>query len=705
MKFTSYSFVFLSLFYTSACTPSKYADPLSPEASLQSIDLNPDFKIELFAAEPLVMDPVGMAFDEYGRVFVVEMPDYPTKPETGKGRGRIKMLTDSDGDGRMDKAILFAENLSEASSILPWKGGLLVTAAPNIWFMKDTNGDLQADLQEKLFDGFYSERVENQLSSLTLGIDNWIYVANYGQPGKVRALRPKNRKELDVLGADFRFRPDKNKFEREMGNAQFGQTFNDWGHRFITENTVRIQQIVMPWRYANRNPYMPTHKGAMDISDQDNTMFQVTPAPYWRAERTRRRNERFQQQGLDRVEYAEDYFTAASGGIVYTGHTFPKAFQGNYFVGDVAGNLVHRDLLVADSLSPVYKAVKRFRKDTNKEFLSSSDPWFRPVSFTVGPDGALYVIDFYRQHVETPESIPDDLKEDMAFKNGENRGRIYKITPVTPASSEQAAYNLGAMSSKLLVGLLSFPNQWQRLQAQRLLLERQDKSIVPTVLALQANATDPLARLHALFVLEGLGALSPAALLAALHDPHPGVREYGAMLAENTPSLTSEVAKMVEDSSVRVAYQATLSLGGSQGPNITEAMRKVLIKRGQDPWLRMAVLSGHTAQSTVLLDSLKYHSAYFDSTTADRIQFIEDFAFIQGAKNKDRDLVKMLDCLADTTLPHYQTWTKSLISGLVHGRKYQSDNNRLGPLTKERLSQLALKSDDPSKELLDALLK
>ncbi len=503
MKYKLLLLSFLITLLQTACTPNRYVDALSPEDALKSFDLNSEFNIEIFASEPVIMDPVDLVFDEKGRAFVVEMPDYPFKPEQGKGLGKIKMLTDTDGDGRMDKATIFAENISEATSVLPWKGGLLVTAAPNIWYMKDTSGDGKADVKEILFQGFFENNSEAQITNLRFGVDNWIYASNHGQAGTVTAIKGNKQKELDMRGADFRFRMDTDEFEQETGNAQFGQTFDDFGHRFMTENSVRIRQAVIAWRYAHRNKFMAAKSGVLDISDKDNTMYQVTPAPYWRAERTKRRNKQYQEQGLDRIEYAEDYFTGASGGTVYTGHTFPEAYQGNYFVGDVAGSLIHRDLLIPDSISPAFQALRDTKVEDHKEFLSSSDPWFRPANFTVGPDGALYVIDFYRQHIETPVSIPDDLKADMDFMNGSDRGRIYKITPKNPAQESTELKDLSTVTAAELVELLAHPNQWYRLNAQRLLLERQDKSVVPQLKEMMAVAS-PKAKLHAFYVLEGL---------------------------------------------------------------------------------------------------------------------------------------------------------------------------------------------------------
>jgi putative membrane-bound dehydrogenase-like protein len=241
-----------------ACSHKRYADPLSPEEALKSFQLNEDFNIEIFAAEPFILDPVDLVFDEEGKAYVVEMPDYPYPPKEGKAAGRIRLLMDTNGDGRIDKSPVFADSLSEATSIFPWKGGLIVTAAPYIMYLKDTNGDFRADTREVLFSGFFNKNSEAQITSLRFGIDNWIYANNRGQDGLIDFSRKADTSHVSVRGADFRFRLDKDQFEPETGPGQFGQMLDRWGHRFFTENSIHIEQPVIPWRYLHRHPYLPS---------------------------------------------------------------------------------------------------------------------------------------------------------------------------------------------------------------------------------------------------------------------------------------------------------------------------------------------------------------------------------------------------------------------------------------------------------------
>ncbi|MBS1750250.1 MAG: dehydrogenase, partial [Bacteroidetes bacterium] len=365
--------------FTSSCKQkSRYPGPLSPEESMKTFRFAENFKAEIYATEPLVVDPVTMQFDEEGNAYVVGMLD-AYKPDSVKGKGKIVLLKDLNQDGRADTAIIFADSLKEASSILPWKGGLLIAAAPNIMYYKDTDGDGRADLKEIVFTGFFTGNEEAQITNLSFGVDNWIYANNTGQAGEVSFTREPDAPKLKMHGADFRFRLDRNQFELTTGSGQFGLALDDWGHRFFTTNSIHISEVVTPKRYLLRNPYLPVSfgTGSLNISDHDPLMYQISETPYWREERTKRRNKDYQENHLDRVEYARDHFTAASGGTFYGGDAFPEEYYGNIFTGDVSGNLVHRDILSVQDSFPYFVA-KRGLQEKDKEFLASTDTWFRP---------------------------------------------------------------------------------------------------------------------------------------------------------------------------------------------------------------------------------------------------------------------------------------------------------------------------------------
>ena len=570
-----------------ACSGPNYPGPLTPEEALGSFQLREGFAIEVFASEPYINDPVDVEFDEFGNFYVVEMLDYPDKPPPGRSRSRIRYLEDTDGDGRFDNSIIFKDSLNEATSILTWKQGLLVCAAPHILYLKDTDGDMISDTEEVLFTGFFANNSEAQITNLKFNVDNWIYASNYGHPGEIEYLRRPQQPAVSIQGTDFRFRLDNNSFEPAAGSTQFGQAIDDWGNRFGTQNTVHLSQIVVPWRYLVRDATIATKAPVENISDHDLDMFQLTPAPYWRAERTRRRQKSYEEQNLDRIEWAEDHFTGSAGGTVYNGDLFPKQYQGSVFTGEVAGNLVHRDQL-SRGKGPLYVAA-RATEDLDSEFLASTDSWFRPANMEVAPDGSLLVVDMYRQHIETPLSIPEDLKEDMDFYNGEDKGRVYRIFP-EKTNFKDLVYP-GEMSTKELVTLLEHPHGWWRLTAQRLLIERNDPLAINHVVDRYEHSESPVARLHAMYVLEALGGITEEIILRALQDAHPQLRKRGIQFAEEYSNLLPEIIDLADDQDIDVVFQVALSLGYFQGEEVDQALERLSVKYADDPWFQKAIQS------------------------------------------------------------------------------------------------------------------
>lgn len=641
----------------------KYPGPLAPDKALESIKVIDGLKVELFAAEPLVTDPVTMEFDEDGNCYVVVMADYPNKPEPGKEKGHIRVLRDTDGDGKADTSIVFADKLSEGTSILPWKGGLLVTAAPEILYMKDTTGDFVADTREVLFSGFFKDNPETQITNLRFGVDNWIYANNRGQDGNVTYKEKPGVAPLSVKGADFRFRLDRGLFELETGPGQFGQAVDDYRNRFVTENSIHIQQILIPWRYTHRHDFLPSTRSIKNISDHDPIMYQESATPYWRAERSKRRNQEFQEKKLKRVEYERGHFTGASGGTFYNGDALPKQFYGNIFTGEVAGNLVHRDILTS-SPDSVFFTAKRAPEEANREFIYSEDTWFRPVNFSTGPDGYLYVLDYYRQHIETPVSIPDDLKADMDFYNGSDKGRIYRVMPAG-GTYKKAAPALSKVSSDSLVQLFSHPNQWYALQAHRLLVERQDRSIIPALQNMFRQSTDPRGRLHALYVLEALDALNAGIVKEALADGSNDVKEHAAILAESYPALLPELLAIVKEAPAKLTLQAALSIGQFNNDQVTAALAQVMERFGDSRVIQMGVLSSNAGSAPALLNVLFKGVAAADSVKLPNV-FIHDFSYVIGNRNDKTQLAQFVSLLEQPSMA-FNKRQDIAIKGFVNG--------------------------------------
>lgn len=619
---------FLSVF--SCAERPRYPAALTPAQALKAFELEDGFAIDVFATEPVIADPIDLVFDENGKAYVVEMGDYPYKPEAGQGKGKIKVVYDTDGDGVADSAVVFAEGIADATSVLPYDGGLLVAAAPSITFYKDTDGDDVADHEEVLFSGFFEDNSEAQITSLRFGVDNWIYANNNGQRGAVRFTRRPDLGEVVLAGKDFRFRLDRNLFEAESGTGQFGLTMDDWGHRFFTQNTWHLQTAPIPDRYLNRHPDMPSYGSVANIYGADLRAYPISAPPYWRVERSEGRQRQYDAAGLDRVEHTWGHFTGASGGMMYNAALFPEAYHGSVFTAEVALNLVHRDVIEHIDSGP-FVVGKRAPEGIEKEFLASTDPWFRPVNATVGPEGALYVVDMYRQHIETPVSIPDTLKEDMDFLLGSERGRIYRIYPEgkRPGLDRPA---LGKKTSPELVSILGHENQWWRLQAQRLLIERQDRTVVGQVGGLLTAHADPRTRLHALYVLEGLEGLSAELVGGALGDSHPQVRRHALMLAERYPELLQAVTELAADPEAEVAFQAALSLGEfGEKPAVVDALAGLAVSYGDDPWFRKAILSSRTGSSYTLYALLDRQGSAANGSQGSP-EFLGELAFAIGSR-------------------------------------------------------------------------
>ncbi len=627
------------------------SEPLArtPQESLLAMKLSEDFKVELFLSEPQVMSPVEMVFDENGRIYVAEMLDYPDDPPPGKpARSRIRLLEDIDGDGKYEKATVYADQVLQVSGILPWKGGLLVTSAPDILWMKDEDNDGRADTRKVLFTGFGKVNPEARITNLRYGLDNWIYAANNGNEGKITSPDHPEHPAVLIRGADFRFHPLSGAFEAASGPAQFGSSFDDWGNQFITQNTIHVRHVVLPMSYIARAPLLNVRAYAEDISDHGRPsvpMFALTGPQAWRMERTKLRQQRYQEQGLNRTEHVSGYFTAASGGTVYTGDAFPEEYRGSLFTGDVSGNLVHRDVL-----KPAGVTFSASRAREGVEFLASTDVWFRPCNFANAPDGALYVMDVYRLFIETPESIPEEIKKGMDFYAGDKLGRIYRVVSNKPVHQRGLNPGLGTKSVSELVKQLENSNGWHRQTAQRLLVERQEKTAVPELEELARQSAVPQARVQALCTLEGLGSLDEPLVLHALEDAHPRVREHAVRLSEPFLSRSQLVVKSVlgrvRDEDPRVQFQLAFSLGQLKDKRALDALGDLAIRRAGDEWFRLAVLSSVNDAASPFFHLLRAKHSQFEST-----ELFAQLAALIGARHVPAEVALFLRSLAGLKEP------------------------------------------------------
>lgn len=666
----------LTILFSACAKKKKYEDSRTPEESIETFGILQGFKAEVFAAEPQVMDPVELTFDEDGNSYVIEMGDYPYKAVRGQGKGIIRKLIDTNGDGKIDTAVVFAEKLESGTSILPWEGGLLVTAAPELLFLKDTTGDNRADIREVLFTGFFQDNSEAQITSMRYGVDNWIYANNGGQAGEITFTRKPNVPALQIKGGDFRFRLDKGLFEVESGAGQYGMDMDDLGHRFYTNNSRHISNSPIAARYLKRHGHM-NFKSVVNIYAAEPVMYQATPAPWWRAKRTEARQKEYDKEKLDRKEYAEGRFTGASGGTIYAGDTYPKSFYGSHFIGDVAGNLVHRDVIELSNDGPFFSA-KRSPEEEKREFIAATDPWFRPCNFTLGYDGNLYMIDMYRQHIETPVSIPDSLKMDMDFDQGNKFGRIYRIVSTEAKPKKELPPHMTKQFTQELIPYLGHPNRWWRLNAQRVIIQRKDKAAIPALTKLFNENKNPITRLHALYTLEGLDALNVDLVGKALTDGNAGLREHGAILAERFPQLSGQLIKTINDPVGLVALQGILGAGQLPANQVVSAFASVIEKKYADMWFTNAVLSSNPGSSFDLVNQLAKNGTFFNGADSAKLAFMKNISIIIGSRKSVPEVSKLLEFLSSATLKADAKWAQAGLKGLAMGLK-KSKNKTVVP--------------------------
>ena len=632
---------------------------MTAQDSLKSIHLSDDFHVELVASEPEVMSPVEMAFDENGKIYVAEMMDYPEDPPPGQpARSRIRLLEDTNGDGKIDRATIFADHVLAVSGFMPWKGGLIVTSAPDILYLKDTNGDGKADLRTVLYTGFSKVNQEARITNPRLGVDNWIYCSNNGSDGRITSPQHPETPPLLVRGADFRFDPISGKAEAISGVAQFGSTLDEFGHRFITQNTTHIRHVVMPMKYLARAPLLEARATAQDISDHGRPsarMYPLTGPQEWRKQRTALRQQRYNENKVAITEQLAGWFTAASGGTLYDGDAFPKEYAGNVFTGDVSGNLVHRDILQPDG--PTFAA--RRAKD-GVEFMASTDVWFRPCNFANAPDGNLYLTDIYRQVIETPESIPEEIRKKINFFNGDTLGRIYRIVPNHPLRTGDLRPNLGAATSLELVKQLANPNGWHRQTAHRLLLERLDHSADDALKNMAASGPSPESRVHALWLLQAYSKLDAAEVITAMKDADPRVRENALQLSEtflqNSPTLQNAVIARAADPDPHVQFQAALTLGEVKDRRVLDTLAELSHARSSDPWFRMAILSSVAERASAF-----FHMVMAKGSGWTDPQLLIDASAMIGGRQDPAELARWFSALPKAGDP------EKLLTGLTRG--------------------------------------
>jgi len=640
---------------THAAEPSARVGPLTPAQALQEFRIAPGLRVELAAAEPEIESPVAMAFDEDGKLWVVEMRDYPNGPAPGRPpEGRIRVLEDRDGDGRYEHSRIFADRLLFANGLMPWKGGVVVTAAPHILYLKDEDGDGRADRREILYDGFAAQNPQLRVSHPKLGLDNWMYVANGLRGGMVKRHGRDDAQPVNISGRDFRFDLVRDRCEAVSGMGQYGNSFDDWGRRFVCDNQHHLRHVVLPNRYLARNPYLAVAAVLEDVSE-------LQPGPLNSGGAVYPISRNWTTSNLHAGR-----FTAACGVVIYRGDLLPAEHRGAAFTCEPTGNLIHEEILRP------HGATFRSRPPRDKvEFLATADDWFRPVSLAHGPDGALYVVDMYRAVIEHPEWMPPELQRRPDLTLGKDRGRIWRIVPEEHKTSAQRP-KLGRAATADLVALLGDANAWRRTTAQRLLLERQDRAAVEPLRKLCTSSDQPLARVHAAWLLQGLNALDADLTAQLLHDDHPRVREQALILCErwlpNSTAIQKEVLARAADADARVRYQAALSLGEWDDDRIIPALAKIAVAGADDRWTRAAAASAVPRRAGALLaELLKPDMGLTANATPGRLALVQELAALVGARQEPNEVAALLAALRTLAGKDGVRWQMAGLNGLADG--------------------------------------
>lgn len=576
------------------------------DRAIQTWNVKDGFRLEFTAHEPQVRDPVAMCFDERGRLFVCEMIDYSEMREASPHLGRISMLEDKDGDGFYETQTIFADDLPWPTGLIWANGGLYVGASPDIWRFEDRDGDGRAEFREKAFAGFGTGlkilNVQGLLNSFQWGQDNRIHVlSGGGNRGLITCPKRPELQAQELGGQDFWFDPLSLNFGMEAGGAQYGMSFDNYGAKFGCSNSDHLQT----WIYGSLfsppplNTHLPPARQSIATDGGAAEVFRISPDEPWRILRTRWRVAGTVPGMVEGGGRVSGYFTGATGTTIYRGDAYGSEFVNNSFTGDAGGQLVHRKI-IHPAADGVNLAGSRPSDELTFEFAASRDTWVRVVNFANAPDGCLHVLDMYREVIEHPWSIPDEIKRNLDLNSGNDRGRIYRVVPNAGAPRIGRPVDLAGASTSELVALLGHSNGWHRDTAHRLLYERQDRGAVAPLVDL-CHGDNVLAILHGLGALDGLKAPLRAVLISTLSHPDAHVRRRALELAaKHTVTFKTDepvlkaLAALVTDNAPSVKFQLALTFSAFLSlqniSQLNEALFALATGNHAHPWIGPALL-------------------------------------------------------------------------------------------------------------------
>jgi mono/diheme cytochrome c family protein/glucose/arabinose dehydrogenase len=605
--------------------------PLAPIDALKTFSMPPGYRVELVASEPLVQEPVAIDWDPDGRLWVVEMPGFMADITGSNERdpiGRVVVLQDRDRDGRMDTRTVFADGLVLARSVKVLDRGVLVAEPPNVWLMRDTNGDLKADVKELVTDRYGRRETdpENNANGFDWGLDNVMHTAGQADI------------ELRLKNGAFEVLPT-------LPRGEWGVTHDDAGRAYRNTNESALHVDVVPTAYFARNPALLRTRGSYErLADANPGLNVIWPA------RPNPGTNRAYQVGIDRADGTLERFTSVCAPLVYRGDRLPREMYGNVLVAEPAANLVSRLILAdADGTSAARRAYER------GEFLASTDERFRPVFLSNAPDGTLYVADMYRGIIEHRLSLTVYLRDYILAKHLDRHtgfGRIYRVVHDSVRRDSSPVLSTPARGG--LVTMLSHANGWRRDTAQRLIVERRDTTAVPALVRLARGAHHPRTRLQALWTLDGLDVIEPAAVRSALADRSPFVRAAAIRIAERwlgrpDHPLQAAVLARRDDPAREVRLQLAASIGALPPPLRDTTAVLMLERHAADPVVVDAVLSGVRGSEPEILRRLALSEA------GDRVAPAATMiaaTIVRGAQ--EEPVQRLLEWMADDKRPAWQ---------------------------------------------------
>lgn len=569
-----------------------YAQPLpedralTPKEALGSMRVPENYVVELVAAEPLIEDPVHLAFDAQGRLWVVEMRDYP---EGNGGRGGcIKILEDINQDGQFDKATLFMDGLSWPNGVYPWRDGAVVSCAPDVFFARDTNGDGKADETKVLVTGFPAANPQHRVNGFAYSLYHELHFNSGDSADQVTVTSDGSRTK--VAGRDIVLDVDRGLIHLTTGTSQYGRSRDDWENWFGNSNSFPTYHFVIEEDYLRRS------KQAIENTTQQMFDPPVTP-PVFPASRT-----------VDRFNdlWTANRFTSACSAIIVRDARYDIDGKSSLLVCEPVHNLIHRSLLTP--LGATF-AARRAPGEEQTEWFRSTDPWSRPVFVDNGPDGAMYVADMYRQFIEHTEWIPLSWQERIDVRAGEGKGRIYRVRHKDLPS--QPFPNITEYSTAQLVELLTSTSGTLRDLAMQQLIWRNDDTAQTLLLQLATSSESSVARLTAWATVRAMKGLTPDQLVLGLNDKHPDVRRlvlrWSETLAEQDSALRANILRLAQQElntevPSRLALQYILSLGQWEEAEASMVIARMLAAHGNDPWILAAAATMKPVHDAALAD-------------------------------------------------------------------------------------------------------